>query len=138
MRGRKPKVPGFTQEELDDMVDRHTLQEQIGKSINTRADLFTQKLNKVVTPKFLRQIYKGRGVSRQMIVTRLGKKKLQPVDEQAAHIRKIQGELQGYHDSGLEIVQVDECIFTANRVNDKVWAPTGKPWVKNTKWAGVP
>ena len=47
----------------------------------------------------------------------------------------MQRQVQELLDQGYDIVQVDECIFSPNRLDDRTWAPKRHPFVKDSKWS---
>ena len=71
----------FTEEELDYMVSRATLNAQVGMSMNARALQFSKRFRRTVSVYFLRSLYDGRGVTKQLPQVRMGPKKLQSADE---------------------------------------------------------
>ena len=60
----------------------------------------------------LGKLYKGKGVTAQKPVSRLGRPKPKPYEEEVKELEDLQAQLQAFAGGGYEIVCVDECIFT--------------------------
>ena len=76
----------------------------------------------------LGKLYKGKGVTAQKPVSRLGRPKPKPYEEEVKEIEDLQAQLQAFADDGYEIVCVDECIFSPKSLQIRPqFAPSGQP-----------
>ena len=62
-RGRPTKNLFFTQEEIDFMVSKTTLNHQIGMSLPARALEFSKRFGKSINARELRSFYRGRSIT---------------------------------------------------------------------------
>ena len=72
----------LSQQEMDIMVSRNTLNLQVGMSLNARAQHFAKRFKKKISAYQLRKLYYGRGVTLQSPQVRLGPKNLGTPEEQ--------------------------------------------------------
>ena len=79
----------LTQAEMDYIVSRETQNLQVGMSMNARAIFFTKYFNRPINVKFLRELYRGRGITLQMPQTRTGPKKLDTMEQQLMKITQL-------------------------------------------------
>ena len=86
----------------------------------------------------LRNLYKKNRITKQRMVSRLGGKKLKHPTFQEDLIIKLRERLSQLKDDGYDILQSDECLFSADSYVSSHWAPSGNPMRKTTRFTGYP
>lgn len=77
----------------------------------------------------LKQIFNEKRISLQKMTARLGGPKLKTAQDQRARLWQLNQKLIHYSEKGYCIVQLDECIFSADNYNqlNRRYAPMGRP-----------
>jgi len=130
-RGRPHKHQPLTEQSRAWLLARNTLRMQAGMSLNARAQDFNFRFPNVkINERDLRGLYRGGGVSHQMMVTRLGGPKLKPYDVQMARLEDLKAKYLQLVKDGYEVFQLDEATFAPNHYKNYAWSPVGKPLEK--------
>ena len=117
-------------------ADKGTLYAQVGLSLKARAQQLSLRIGRPVSTYLLRRIYKIMGVTQQRLSHRHGPASgPAPAEQQEAHIRWLQGQVDQHLRLGYEVVQVDECTFSPHKYYERHWAPAGQPLCKESRWA---
>ena len=87
--GRPLKVHGLTQQEIDDIVSKPRLIDEIGMSLQAKACKVTHETGKQVNADQIRKLYSGRGITRQFPMVRPGKPKPDTYESQLTQITTL-------------------------------------------------
>jgi hypothetical protein len=113
------------------------MREQCGLSLKARRLAFNAYWNLGISLRLFRRLYREMRITKQMMTSRLGGKKLQSQEMQMDKIRELQNRMQSLHDAGYELLQSDESLFSADGYNGSHWAPIGQPLRKDSRWASA-
>jgi transposase len=136
--GRPRKQLGLNEENINHIISRDTLRLQTGWSLAQRAMHINQRFGSRLNTDDLRKIYKNYGVSKQKLVAQLQPPMYKPAGIQQAELEVVKARYQQAMDDGFEVLQYDQCLFSANRYEQHHWAPVGKPLITKSKWVSQP
>jgi hypothetical protein len=120
------KVP-LTDEQVEYIVSKKTLVEQVGKTMNARCLQIEIWFGVLIKPWRLAQLYRRHKIQRQLMATRLGGKVLKSWDVQEEALATLKAEVEAAEAEGYLVLQLDEALFTDGTHHRKHFAPVGDP-----------
>ena len=125
----------FDEEEIEHMVSRPTMYSQAGMGLGARAQQFSEELGKELKPWELRQLYKGRGITKQSVRSSFASGQVLPPHQQLSSLEQLALEVDWFRSNNFEVVQIDECTFGPNAYANKQWAQQANPLVQLGKYS---
>ena len=87
---------------------------------------------------YLRRLYHARKITAQITKSHVGKPKPEPLDKQREQIAQVHQRVEELKEEGYDIIVIDESTFSPRKVHEKWWAPRGRPFLKDKRWAMPP
>ena len=86
----------------------------------------------------MRKLYRQHKVTKQMLVAQIAPIRYRSNELQLEQLAAVK---QAYIDAkqeGFEVLQYDQCLFSASRYDLIQWAPSGQPLCTHNKWSREP
>ena len=86
----------------------------------------------------LRAVYRNNRITSQKLHPQISLPHYKTLELQSEAILQLQQKISDFRIKGYDVVQYDQCVFSANRYDMHHWAPSGMPLVTRSKWSGSP
>lgn len=133
-RGRTLKAP-LPANVYADAVSQATLRQHMCLSLAARAVDLGIRHNCTVTPHRLKQAYNAHGIKYRRMLRRLGTTKMYTVPEQIRGLQRVRVTVEALQIRGVDIVQIDECIFSGKTKNQYTFMGKDIPITLKSKGA---
>ena len=125
-------------EGLHQITSRPVLRSQVGWSLRARAQYANNHFGCNLSRYQIRNLYRLQGVTKQRVQPDIAPRKYKPDAEQLEGLNAVRGAVQQARDDGFEILQYDQCVFSANKYKTHQWAPIREPLTTLSKWGSAP
>ena len=125
-------------EGLQHITSRPVLRSQVGWTLTARAQDANERFGCTLSRHQLRRIYSLQGVTKQRVQPAIAPRKYRPDLVQIEQLQDVANEVQRARADGFEILQYDQCVFSANKYNTHQWAPVREPLTTLSKWGSAP